>query len=38
LICQLADNALMVGMAEQVSQIDGFLMHGVIMDFEGKEW
>jgi general secretion pathway protein A len=38
LICQLADNALMVGMAEQVNQIDGFLMHGVIMDFEGKEW
>lgn len=38
LICQLADNALMIGMAEKVHRIDGYLMHSVIMDFEGKEW
>jgi len=38
LVCQVADNALMVGMAQKVSHIDGFLMHSVIMEFEGKEW
>lgn len=38
LICQIADNALLVGMAQGVRQIDGFLMHGVIMEAEGKEW
>jgi general secretion pathway protein A len=38
LVCQVADNALMVGMGQKVSHIDGFLMHSVIMDFEGKEW
>ncbi len=37
-VCQLADNALVIGMAQRVQQIDGFLMHSVIMDFEGKEW
>lgn len=38
LVSQVADNALMIGMAQKVSHIDGFLMHSVIMDFEGKEW
>lgn len=37
-ICQVADNALLVGMAQKVRKIDGFLMHSVIMAFEGKEW
>jgi type II secretory pathway predicted ATPase ExeA len=38
LICQLADNALLMGMAQKVQVIDGYLMHGVIQDYEGKEW
>lgn len=38
LVCQVADNALMVGMGQKVSHVDGFLMHSVIMEFEGKEW
>ncbi len=37
LICQLADNALMVGMARKAKIVDGFLMHSVINDFQGKE-
>ncbi|HEY3285128.1 MAG TPA: AAA family ATPase [Armatimonadota bacterium] len=37
-ICQVADNALLAGMAQKAKKIDGFLMHSVIMDFEGKEW
>lgn len=38
LICQLADNALLIGMAQKAQVIDGYLMHGVIQDYEGKEW
>jgi len=38
LICQVADNALMIGMAQKVQVIDGYLMHGVIQDYQGKEW
>lgn len=38
LICELCDNALLVGMVEKAKHIDGFLMKSVIMDFEGKEW
>jgi general secretion pathway protein A len=38
LICELADNALLVGMVNKARHIDGFLMKSVIMDFEGKEW
>jgi general secretion pathway protein A len=38
LICQLADNALLMGMAQKAQVIDSYLMHGVIQDYEGKEW
>jgi len=38
IICEVADNALLVGMAQKARVIDGFLMHSVIMDFEGREW
>ncbi len=38
LICQVADHALVMGMAQGVHQIDGYLMYGVIMEHEGKEW
>lgn len=37
-ICQVADNALLVGMAKRARVIDGYLMHSVIMEFEGREW
>lgn len=37
LICQMADNALLVGMAKKASKIDGFLMHGIIAEFTGVE-
>lgn len=36
LICQMADNALMVGMAKKAQMIDGFLMHEVIAEFTGN--
>lgn len=36
-ISQLADNALMVGMAQRAKCIDGFLMHGVVQEFTGAE-
>lgn len=36
-ICQLADNALMVGMARKSKIVDGFLMHDVINEYFGKE-
>lgn len=36
--CEIADNAMIFGMLKGVRQIDGVLMHEVIMDFEGKEW
>ncbi|NUL81417.1 MAG: AAA family ATPase [Armatimonadetes bacterium] len=38
LVCQVADNALMIGMSSGAKHIDGFTMHGVISDFQGKEW
>ena len=38
LVCELADNALLVGMVQNAKHVDGFLMKSVIMDFEGKEW
>lgn len=36
-ICQIADNALMVGMARKLKIVDGFLMHDVVNDYFGKE-
>lgn len=36
-ICQVADNALMVGMARRLKMVDGFLMHDVVNDYLGKE-
>jgi general secretion pathway protein A len=38
IICQVADNALLVGMVRRAKVIDGYLMHSVIMEFEGREW
>lgn len=35
--CQLADNALLMGMAQNAQLIDGYLMHTVIDAFNGKE-
>jgi general secretion pathway protein A len=35
LACQLADNALMMGMAQNAQMIDGFLAHDVINDYQG---
>ncbi len=35
LICQVADNALLVGMAQRAKAIDGYLMHSVVSDFFG---
>lgn len=37
LICQIADTALLMGMAQRVKMIDGFLMHNVIAEFSGEE-
>lgn len=37
LILQLADNALLMGMARKVKNIDGFFMHDVICDYAGVE-
>jgi general secretion pathway protein A len=37
LTCQLADNALLIGMVQKAKLIDGFLMHGVISEFSGVE-
>ena len=37
LISQLADNALMVGMAQKAKVVDGFLMNGVALDYMGVE-
>jgi len=36
LICQMADNALLMGMVQKVKNIDGFLMHNIIADFTGQ--
>jgi general secretion pathway protein A len=38
IVCEIADNALLVGMVQNAKHIDGLLMKSVIMDFEGKEW
>lgn len=35
LASQIADNALLVGMAQKVQMIDGYLMHQIINDFQG---
>jgi general secretion pathway protein A len=37
LTSQVADNALLVGMAQKAKMIDGFLMHAVISEFSGVE-
>lgn len=37
LICQAADNALLLGMAQKVKRIDGYLMHDVIREYTGLE-
>jgi len=37
-ICEVADNALLLGMAQEAKKIDGFLMKSVIYEFEGKDW
>lgn len=37
LVSQMADNALLVGMARKARSIDGFLMHEVIDKFSGRE-
>lgn len=37
LIVQVADNALLVGMAQKAKTIDGFLMHGIVNEQTGKE-
>ncbi len=37
LVSQLADNALLVGMAQKVKMIDAFLMDAVISEFSGQE-
>jgi len=37
LVSQLADNALILGMAQKVKMIDAFLMHDVIADFLGTD-
>lgn len=34
--CQLADNALLIGMVQKVQVIDGFLMHNIIGEFTGE--
>lgn len=37
LICQIADNALLMGMAQKAKLIDGFLTHDIIAEFSGME-
>ncbi len=37
LISQLADNALLIGMAKKFKLVDGFLMHEVINQFNGRQ-
>jgi general secretion pathway protein A len=37
-ICQVADNALLMGMVKKTRRIDNYLMHSVIMAMEGKDW
>jgi len=37
LICQVADNALLVGMAQKAQNVDGFLMHGIVNEQTGRE-
>lgn len=37
LICQTADNALLMGMAQKVKKIDGFFMHGMLVEQPGRE-
>jgi type II secretory pathway predicted ATPase ExeA len=37
-ICQVADNALLMGMVKNTKRIDNFLMNSVIMAMEGKDW
>ena len=37
-ICQVADNALLMGMAKKMKRIDNFMMHSTIMAMEGKDW
>lgn len=37
LISQMADNALLIGMAKGLKAIDGPTMHGIIADFTGQE-
>lgn len=37
LISQVADTALLMGMAQKVKHIDGYLMHEVVNQFGGKE-
>ncbi len=36
-ICQLADNALLLGMARKVHAIDSYFMHDVVADYAGLE-
>lgn len=36
-ICQLADNALLLGMARKVHAIDSYFMHDVVADYTGLE-
>lgn len=36
-ICQLADNALLLGMARKVRAIDSYFMHDVVADYTGME-
>lgn len=37
LVCQMADNALLMGMVQKVKVIDGFLMHSVISEYSGED-
>jgi general secretion pathway protein A len=37
MISHIADNALMLGMAQKARNVDGFLIHSVIAEFTGKE-
>lgn len=37
-VCQVADTALLVAMGQKQNRIDGFMMHSVIQEFDGREW
>ncbi|HVL39005.1 MAG TPA: AAA family ATPase [Fimbriimonadaceae bacterium] len=37
LISQIADNALLVGMAQKAKIIDGFLMHNIVAEYQGRQ-